>query len=115
MTYIKFFCGQKVYNVDGIPTLIDKIRGNLAKGKILNNDFTCTSCYVVKQEGCFAHGYTLRAAREAVLEKVFENMPLKERINAFVDAHDKDKVYPNTDLFEWHHKLTGSCLPGREA
>ena len=28
---------------------------------------------------------------------------------------DKDKAYPNQDLFDWHHRLTGSCMAGRNA
>lgn len=29
--------------------------------------------------------------------------------------HDLDKRYPNQDLFDWHNRLTGSCLAGRNA
>lgn len=115
LIHLKSFCGQKVYTIDCLPTLIDKVRGDIAKGKILHEDFSCTPCYVVKQEGYFAHGHTLKEAWGAVLEKVFVNMPLKKRLDAFVEAHDKEKEYPNTDFFEWHGRLTGSCRMGREA
>ena len=52
----------------------------------------------------------------ALTDKMFEDMPEEDRIAEFIKAHpDKDKAYPNQDLFDWHHRLTGSCLPGREA
>lgn len=75
-----------------------------------------TPCYVVKGNNLFAHGDTLREAMAALTDKVFDDMPEKERIAAFIQAHpDKDKAYPNQDLFDWHHRLTGSCMAGRNA
>ena len=47
-------------------------------------------------------------------EKLFEDMPEDERIRLFVESHEDGKAYPNQDFFEWHNKLTGSCLMGRE-
>lgn len=77
---------------------------------------TMTPCYVVKGNNLFAHGDTLREAMAALTDKVFDDMPEKERIAAFIQAHpDKDKAYPNQDLFDWHHRLTGSCMAGRNA
>jgi hypothetical protein len=47
---------------------------------------------------------------------MFEDMPEEERIAAFIEEHpDKDKAYPNKDLFDWHNRLTGSCMAGRTA
>lgn len=112
---IKSFCGFPVYYIDKVPTLIDYVHKNMAKGRILNSDLSCEPCYIVKQEGYFAHGATLRQAMEAVMEKVFIGMPVEKRISAFIEAHKKNKAYPNTDLFDWHNKLTGSCLAGRNA
>lgn len=37
---IASFCGQKVYNIDTIATIIQSVHGNYAKGFILNSDFT---------------------------------------------------------------------------
>ena len=52
----------------------------------------------------------------ALQDKLFEDMPEEERIAEFIKAHsDKDKAYPNKDLFDWHNKLTGSCMAGRNA
>lgn len=112
---ISRYCGEDVYLIDGIYTILDRIRGNAAKGRILMDDLTTKPCYLVKHNGLFAHGNTLREARAALLDKLFDGMPEDERIEAFVAAHTWDKPYPNTDYFDWHHKLTGSCLAGREA
>ena len=110
------FVRDAVSIVDGVPTIIDHVHGNVAKGRILMEDFTTKDCYVVKSEdGAFAHGYTLREAMDALLEKQFDDMPEEKRIEAFLEAHGEDKKYPAQDLFDWHHRLTGSCMAGRKA
>lgn len=113
---IKYFNGQKVECIDEINTIIQKIRGNIAKGYILQSDLTLTPCYVVKNGNLFAHGKTLKEARDALLDKMFEEMSGDDRINEFLKVFtDKDKKYPAIDFYEWHHKLTGSCKAGRDA
>ena len=107
------FCGQKVYQIDGVPTLIDHVHGNAAKGRILRDDLTTEACYIVKQGSLFAHGETLRAAMDALRDKLFEDMPEEERIAEFVKAHEWGKQYPSADYYGWHHRLTGSCDMGR--
>ena len=110
---IKSFCGQKVYQIDYVPTLIDHVHGSAAKGRILRDDLTTEDCYIVKQGILFAHGETLRKAMDALRDKLFENMPEEERIAEFVKSHDWGKQYPSADYYEWHHRLTGSCDMGR--
>ena len=107
------FCGQKVYQIDDVPTLIDHVHGNAAKGRILRDDLSTEACYIAKQGSLFAHGKTLRAAMDALLEKLFEDMPEEERIAEFVKAHEWGKQYPSADYYDWHHRLTGSCDMGR--
>ena len=108
--------GQKVYRIDDTPTIITSVHNNVAKGYILQSDLSLTLCYVVKGNNCFAHGDTLREAMAALTDKMFDGRPEEERIEAFIKAHpDKDKAYPNKDLFDWHHRLTGSCMAGRNA
>ena len=105
-----------VHQVDYVPTIFTHIKGNVAKGFILQNNLTMTPCYVVKGNNLFAHGDTLREAMQALTDKMFEDMPEEERIAEFIKAHpDPEKAYPNEDLFSWHNKLTGSCLAGRNA
>ena len=108
--------GRKVYLVDGVPTVFESVHGNAAKGFILQSDLTMTRCYVVKGNNLFAHGDDLHKAMAALRDKMFEDMPGEERIAEFIRAHpDKDRAYPNQDLFDWHHRLTGSCMAGRNA
>lgn len=107
------FCGQKVYQIDGVPTLIDHVHGNAAKGRILRDDLTTEDCYIAKQGSLFAHGKTLRTAMDALRDKLFEDMPEEERIAEFVKAHEWGKQYPSADYYDWHHRLTGSCDMGR--
>ena len=57
----------------------------------------------------------MREAMEALRDKLFEDMPEDERIAAFVAEHKPGVKYPNRDLFDWHHRLTGSCEAGRKA
>lgn len=110
---IKSFCGQKVYQIDYVSTLIDHVHGSAAKGRILREDLTTEDCYIIKQGILFAHGETLRKAMDALRDKLFENMPEEERIAEFVKSHDWGKQYPSADYYEWHHRLTGSCDMGR--
>ncbi len=110
---IKTFNGDFVFNVDGVQTLIDHLHGNIAKGRVLKADLTTEPCYIVKQDGLFAHGKTLRDARNAIVEKMFDGMSAEQCIEAFMAEHRLGVEYPNLDLYNWHHRLTGSCELGR--
>ena len=110
---LKSICGELIWRVDGVETLIDKVKGNVAKGRIVRGDLTLEPCWIVKGGNCFAHGKTIHEARDALFEKLFEDMPEEERIEEFVKAHKPNTVYPDKDFFDWHHRLTGSCEMGR--
>lgn len=112
---IKAINDQQVYMVDGISTLIDVCHETYAMGRILHSDLTTEKCFIVKQYGMFAHGETMRDARDALLGKLFDDMPEEERIEKFVESHDLHERYTNRDFFSWHNRLTGSCLQGRTA
>lgn len=111
---LKSINGKKIYMMDGIATTISHIHGNIAKGTIVNNDLTETPCYIVKEGKYFAHGKTLAEAHTALQDKLVDKMPIEERIMAFWTCHKRGIKYPTKDFFEWHHKLTGSCLMGRQ-
>ena len=111
---IKSFNRKTVYRIDGVNTLIRSVRGNTAHGAILNGDLTLTPCYIVKQDGFFAHGETLREAMEALRGKLFEDMPEDDRIEMFLSETDREKTYPTQYFYDWHHRLTGSCDMGRK-
>ena len=108
--------GESVWLIDDVPTILRVVHGDVAKGCILRGDLTLENCYVAKGGGFFAHGSTLREAVDELREKRLENMPEEERVKAFMETHlDPDAEYANEDLFQWHHRLTGSCLAGRKA
>ena len=111
---LKSINGKKIYMIDGIAITISHIHGNIAKGTIVNRDLTETPCYIVKEGKYFAHGKTLAEAHTALQDKLFNKMPVEKRIAKFWTCHKRGIKYPTKDFFEWHHKLTGSCLMGRQ-
>ena len=111
---IKSFSGAAVHMIDDVPTIITAIFGNTAKGYILRDDLTLEPCYVAKAGNHFAHGDTLEAAAADAREKLFDDMSEDERIAAFWEAHEPGAKYPARDLYDWHHRLTGSCRMGRD-
>ena len=112
---IKSFNGEYIYMIDGVQTIISNIKGNLARGFILNSDLTLSPCYICKGNGYFAHGATLKEARLALQEKILENMDTDETIEKFLSIFEKNKKYPAENFYEWHHYLTGSCEMGRKS
>lgn len=106
---------MNIYKIDNTPTVLTLIKGNIAKGYIANDDLSLIPCYVVKTNGFLAHGKTLHEAQTALQEKLFGDMDEDERIEMFITEFPKlDTVIKNQELFNWHNKLTGSCLMGRE-
>ena len=113
---IKSINGCPVCLIDDIYTVVYQLHGDIAKGAILSEDLSLEPCYVVKRDGVFAHGGTLREAQEALISKFFDTLHEAERIDAFCDEFKNfDTVYPVRTFFEWHHRLTGSCEAGRRA
>lgn len=110
---IKSFNGQSVDMIDDVPTILTRIIGNVAKGFIVRADLSLTTTFVCKQGNTFAHGETLHKAREALLEKLFDDMPTEDRIAAFCAEFKPGVKRPAMDFFSWHHRLTGSCEQGR--
>lgn len=110
---IKSVNGLPCVLIDGILTAITTVKGNVAKGFMVRGDLTMRPCFVAKSGNTFAHGRTLRDAMSSLRDKLFDEMPERDRISAFVESHKPKTPYPNKDLFDWHHKLTGSCLAGR--
>lgn len=110
---LKSINGQPVDMIDDVPTILTSIIGNAAKGFIVRHDFSLAPTFVCKQGNAFAHGETLHKAREALLEKLFDDMTTDERIAAFCKEFKLGVKRPAMDFFSWHHRLTGSCEQGR--
>ena len=112
---LKSFVGSPVHYVDGVPTVITKVHGNLAKGFIVNNDLTTQPCFIAKGKYKFAHGSTFVEAQKALQDKLFDDMDPEEKIELFLNEFNPGIKYPAKSFYEWHHKLTGSCEFGRNA
>ena len=112
---LKSFCGSPVHYIDGIPTVIISVHGNLAKGFIVNGDLTTSDCFIAKGENKFAHGETFAKAQKALQDKIFEDMNTEEKIEIFLKEFNPGVKYPAKSFYEWHHKLTGSCEFGRNS
>jgi hypothetical protein len=109
------FDGQDVHYIDGMPTVIKQVRGNLAKGFTINNDLTTSPCYIVKSRNLFAHGSTLKEAQKSLQDKIFDNMDIDEKIDMFLEQFNTTDKYPAKAFYDWHNKLTGSCAFGRDS
>ena len=109
------FAGNAVYYIDGIATVIDRVKMNLAKGFIVNGDLTTSMCYIAKHDWLFAHGKSAKEALSALQSKLFERMEPEEKIEAFLKEFTPGVKYPAMRFYEWHNKLTGSCEMGRKS
>ena len=115
MLSIKKVGNDNIYNIDGVPTAIDHIKGNIAKCRILQADMTFTPCWVVRIGNSFAHGETLHDAQRDAQQKHMRTASEEERLKMFTDQFPSlDMTVPAKDLFDWHNILTGSCLMGRK-
>lgn len=112
---LKSINGDAVFDIDNVPTIIKHTKGNVAKGFIVNCDFTYEPCYIVKGNGYFAHGKTIREAQQGLVKKYIEDMDEDEIIEKFMSEFEHGKKYKGSVFFNWHHYLTGSCLMGRES
>ena len=113
---VQSFKDKVVYLIDGVQTIITHINKNIAKGFILNDDFTLEECYIAKGQNKFAHGETAKKAVEALQEKIFEDLDTDQAIEQFREEFKQsNRKYKVKDLYQWHHILTGSCEMGRKA
>lgn len=114
-TGIKSINGYDIYMVDDTPTIFTHIHGNVARGYILEQNIILKPCYIVKDNGYFAHGETLKEAQSALEEKILDDMDIEEKIELFKEKFPSvNKKYPVKDFYQWHHNLTGSCEMGRK-
>jgi hypothetical protein len=113
---LKTYNNQEVYLIDGVQTLMNTVKGNIAKGFIINSDLTLTACFVVKGENFFAHGETLKKAVDDLQNKLLKKLPIEKRIEKFNEEFSSStKKYEAKDFYQWHYFLTGSCDVGRRS
>lgn len=108
---------QKVYDIDGMPTIVSCIKGNYAKGSTINlYKFNSNECFIARSEDgtLFSHGDTIRRAYDDLQEKISQSLSEEERIEQFCKSFEKGKKYKCEYFYRWHHLLTGSCDFGRK-
>ena len=106
---------NKIFLIDNTQTIIKSIHNNIARGYIVNNDFTLKKCYIAKGQNKFAHGETIKQAIKDLEEKIMKNIDTEEVIEKFINKFtDYTKKYKASDFYQWHNYLTGSCEMGRE-
>ena len=108
------FKGMPVEYIDGIPTAIKSKHRAFRKGFLISSELKLTPCYVASFHKCFAHGETLKEALEEARNKFITSQDLEDRMRLFEKKFKKDKKYKNSEFFNWHNYLTGSCLMGRQ-
>ena len=96
---LKSFCGSSIIMIDGIQTIIVRIKGNIAKGFMLHRDLTTNPCYVAKFNGYFAHGKTAKEAFLEAQEKAFEILSEEERISMFLKKFNFTDKYSTYEFF----------------
>ena len=106
--------GNIVDYVDSVPTIIIQIKGNFAKGYIIDEwNLTFVPCYIAKVGNSFAHGKTLKEAAADAKVKEIEKLALEERIANFKEVFGSlDSEHTGKKFYDWHRILTGSCRMG---
>ena len=112
---VKAINGNIVDYIDGVPTIITQVRGNIACGYIVKCDLTLEFCYIAKIGDSFAHGKALRDAVVDAKAKETERLPIEERVEKFKDVFGSlDSEHTGKEFYTWHNILTGSCRMGRD-
>ena len=107
--------GKKVYNIDYVPTIIENIKGDIAKGYTIRKNTQLVKCFIAKCGGFFAHGKTAKQAMLDARAKYEQNKPLTERIADTIKKYPTlDTLVPNEELYVLHNILTGCCAFGRD-
>lgn len=101
---IKVFKNNDVFLVDDMPTLIYSIRGNIAKGAMLNSDLALTNTYIARDgNGNFAHGVTIQEARESLVYKI------TDRDKSEYEALTLNDTISHNDAIICYRTITGAC------
>ncbi len=111
---LKKYTNYPVHYIDGVPTIIYSVKGQVAKGAIIKSDLTLQDCYIAKVGNFFAHGETIEKAISEAQQKYNENRPLEDRIADFIAQFNGTDEYLASEFYKWHTTLTGSCSIGKD-
>lgn len=109
---IKSMDGLRVYLIDGVQTLLTSLRGNVARGFILNQDFSQTKTFVAKVGNSFAHGDSIKSAIADATKKHMEDASPEERVEEFLKQFDPTVDHAAEDLMNGYRLLSGACEQG---
>lgn len=111
---IKEYDGKPVYIIDDVPTILTNVHGDIAEGYVVREDLTLAPCFVARSGDFFSHGVTEREALLDARAKYEYNLSEEDRIKLFMEKYPSlGSIAACSDLFRWHHTLTGSCTMGR--
>jgi hypothetical protein len=112
---ILFYKGKPVYYVDGIPCVFVSVRGECAKVEVIDvMTFQATGQYICKFNGVFAHGATIKKAKEDAERKYYSTLDTEQSIELFKEKFKPKVKYPTSEFYQWHSILTGSCDIGKD-
>ena len=60
---IQSYCGIPAHDINGEPTIIYSVHGNIAKCAFLKQDMTLEPCYIVKSGKTYTYAKTLKEAK----------------------------------------------------
>ena len=97
----------EVQIIDDIKTIILQRKKNIIKGLFLND---LQACYVVEKDGVFAHGATLKEAKESLIYKISDR---NEDIykNAYKN-YTLDTEVTHEEAIKMYRVITGACEAG---
>ena len=104
-TYYTLYDHQfvEVQIIDGIKTIILQRKKNVIKGLFLND---LRPCYVVEKDGVYAHGATLKEAKESLIYKI------TDRDKSDYEDYTLDTEVTHEEAIKMYRVITGACEAG---
>ena len=89
--------------IDNIKTIILQRKKNVIKGLFLND---LQPCYVVEKDGVYAHGATLKEAKESLIYKI------TDRDKSDYEDYTLDTEVTHEEAIKMYRVITGACEAG---
>ena len=104
-TYYTLYDHQfvEVQIIDGIKIIILQRKKNVIKGLFLND---LRPCYVVEKDGVYAHGATLKEAKESLIYKI------TDRDKSDYEDYTLDTEVTHEEAIKMYRVITGACEAG---
>ena len=104
-TYYTLYNHQfvEVQTIDEVKTIILQRKKNVIKGLFLNN---LQPCYVVEKDGVYAHGATLKEAKESLVYKI------TDRDKSDYEDYTLDTEVTYEEAIKMYRVITGACEAG---